>query len=249
MVSRSILAVAAVAGILLGAEAGPCRPTTDTSSSIENETSSTVLSVPESTTATTLIETTPTAVAETTSTILDVVTSTTLAASTTTAAAPNCVATQVVSNPGFDDSDKFSPWMNSGSAFVINDNWAPSAPNVALFGFLNGQGSNQVVQNLPVLNGNYKFSYQWHVAAIAGSGSGFSCVIQPKIGNDLLDAVYPYQLNWWQSESQTWSSRGTSVAGASISISVECSGEYDQLNIYFDDITLTRVCGDEIRGD
>ncbi|KAM0422067.1 hypothetical protein ACHAPD_000510 [Fusarium lateritium] len=201
MVSRSILAVAAAA-MFLGAEAGPCRPTTATSLA-DSETSSIVLPVSESTTLTTLIETTPTAVAETTSTVLDEVTPTTLAASTTTSEAPNCVETQVVSNPGFDDNNDLSPWTSSGS---LTDNGAHSAPNAV-------------------------------------------CTIQPKIGSDALPAANPYERSGWNSESETWSSGGTSVVGVAISFKIDCSGEYDDLTILLDDVTLTRDCNGAIRGD
>ncbi|CEI66156.1 hypothetical protein FVEN_g4443 [Fusarium venenatum] len=243
MVSRSILAVAAAA-MFLGAEAGPCRPTTATSLA-DSETSSIVLPVSESTTLTTLIETTPTAVAETTSTVLDEVTPTTLAASTTTSEAPNCVETQVVSNPGFDDNNDLSPWTSSGS---LTDNGAHSAPNAVSFGFQYGQGSNQIAQNLPTLDGDYRLSYRWSVPTVVGL-QGFSCTIQPKIGSDALPAANPYERSGWNSESETWSSGGTSVVGVAISFKIDCSGEYDDLTILLDDVTLTRDCNGAIRGD
>ncbi|KAL6921123.1 hypothetical protein ACHAP8_011137 [Fusarium lateritium] len=244
MVSRSILVVAAAAINFLGAEAGPCRPTTATSLA-ESETSSVVVPVSESTTLTTLIETTPTAVAETTSTIPDEVTPTTLAASTTTSGAPNCVETQVVSNPGFDDNNDISPWTSSGS---VTDNGAYSAPNAVSFGFQNGQGSNQIAQNLPTLDGDYRLSYRWSVPTVVGL-QGFGCTIQPKIGSDVLPAANPYELSSWNLESETWSSGGTSVAGVAISFQIDCSGEYDGLTILLDDVTLTRDCNDAIRGE
>ncbi|OBS28335.1 hypothetical protein FPOA_02276 [Fusarium poae] len=244
MLSRSILVVAAAAISFLGAEAGPCRPTTVTSSA-ESETSSTVVPVSESTTLTTLIETTSTAVAETTLTVSDEVTPTTLAASTTTSEAPNCVETQVVSNSGFDENNDLSPWASSGG---VTSNGAYSAPNAASFGFQFGQGSNQIAQDLLTLDGDYKLSYRWSVPTVSGL-TGFGCVIQPKIGSDALPAAYPYALSGWTPESLTWSTRGTSVEGAAISIQIDCSGEYDGLTILLDDITLTRDCGSAVRGD
>ncbi|KAK6723809.1 hypothetical protein SNK04_002654 [Fusarium graminearum] len=231
MVSRSILAVAAFAVSFLGAEAGPCRPTTATSLA-GSETSSTVISVPESTTLTTLIETTTTAVAEATTTSADEV--------TTTAEAPVCAETQVIINPGFDDNNSLSPWTGDGTRTTFS---VYSEPNAADLEFENGGGSGQFAQNLPTLNGDYVLSYRWSAALAYNLGSGFSCTIQPKIGNDALTAIYPDNLSNWKLESQRWSSRGTALAGAAISFSVSCSGEYDALGIFFDDVTLTRDCG------
>lgn len=121
MLCRSLLTVAAVAVGFLGAEASPCRPTTATTFT---DASSTVLS--DATTvasATSLAETTSVAVsetaittsAETTLETLPETTSTTLAAATTSVQAPACVETQVIVNPGFDDSNsEIAPWSSDG---------------------------------------------------------------------------------------------------------------------------------------
>ncbi|KAF5665610.1 hypothetical protein FCIRC_10478 [Fusarium circinatum] len=225
MVRCSILAVAFA---ILGAEASPCRPTTVTSvaeasSTIASDTTVTTLAATTATTA--LVETTSTAVAE----------------STTTTEAPACVETQVVVNPGFDDSaSSKSPWVGSGS--IINDG-ANSAPNAISFVFSNGGGSAQISQTLSNLDGNYRLSYSWGVFSGVGVGAGFGCSITPKIGDDILLGVYPDGYSGWASESKTWSSGSSAVAQADLSLILQCSGEYDQLTINVDDITLTKLCG------
>ncbi|KAH7267759.1 beta-lactamase/transpeptidase-like protein [Fusarium redolens] len=195
MVHYSIFAVAFA---ILGAEAGPCRPTTVTSHAVASST------VASDTTVTTLATTVTTALAETTSTAVDETTSTAVAETTTTTEAPGCVETQVVVNPGFDDSDSNkSPWSGDGSLTTDGPN---SAPNAISFIFTNGQGSAQISQTLTNLDGNYRLSYKWGVFSGVNVGSGFSCTITPKVGNDNLPGIYPYTFVGWTPESQTWSS-------------------------------------------
>ncbi|KAF4342880.1 hypothetical protein FBEOM_3170 [Fusarium beomiforme] len=231
MVRYSILAVAFA---ILGAEAGPCRPTSVTSLA---ETST----IASDTTVTSLTTTVTTALSETTSTVSEEATSNTLAESTTTTEAPACVETQVVVNPGFDlsNNDK-APW--TGDGVLIHDG-AYSAPNAISFIFSNGQGSAQISQALSNLDGTYRLSYQWGVFSGVNVGSGFSCSITPKVGDNNLPSVSPYEFTGWTSESQTWSTGGGNVAQADLSLTLECSGEYDQLTINIDDITFTRLCG------
>jgi hypothetical protein len=108
--------LAVIATLLLGAEAGPCRPTrtaatsvAETTSTLATDTSATSIA---STTVTTLADTTTinledtttTAQAEPTTTALADTTTTAEAESTTTTAAAACVETQLFINPGFDDS-------------------------------------------------------------------------------------------------------------------------------------------------
>ncbi|KAF4502897.1 hypothetical protein FAGAP_855 [Fusarium agapanthi] len=225
MVRYSILAVAFA---ILGAEASPCRPTTVTSVA---EASSTIAS---DTTVTTLAATTAT-------TALVVTTSTAVAESTTTTEAPACVETQVVVNPGFDDSDSSkSPWFGDGS--IITDG-AYTAPNAISFVFSNGGGSAQISQTLTNLDGNYRLSYRWGVFSGVSVGAGFSCSISPKIGDDILSGVYPGDYSGWTPASRTWSSGSNAVAQADLSLILQCSEEYDQLTINVDDITLTKLCG------
>ncbi|KAG5764257.1 hypothetical protein H9Q72_007655 [Fusarium xylarioides] len=232
MVRYSILAVAFA---ILGAEAGPCRPTTVTSVA---ETSSTVAS---DTTVTTLATTATTALAETTSTVLEETTSTAVAESTTTTEAPACVATQVVVNSGFDDSaSSKSPWFGDGS--IITDG-ANSAPNAISFVFSNGGGEAQISQTLTNLDGTYRLTYNWGVFSGVNVGAGLSCSITPKVGDNTLRSVYPDGYTGWTPASQIYSTAGNVVAEGDLSFVLACSGDYDQLAINIDDITLTKLCG------
>ncbi|KAM0337698.1 hypothetical protein ACHAPU_011522 [Fusarium lateritium] len=229
MVRYSFLAVALA---ILGAEAGPCRPTSMTSlaepsSTIESDTTITTLAMTVTTSA---------ALGETTSTIL--------AETATTTEAPACVETQVVINPGFDDSgSNKSPWVGAGS--LINDG-ANSAPNAISFIFTDGGGSAQISQTLSNLDGTYRLSYRWGVFSGVRVGAGFSCSITPKIGDNALPAVYPDQFTGWTPESRTWSSGGNAVADVDLALVLRCFGEYDQLTINVDDITFTKLCVSEI---
>ncbi|KAH7173267.1 uncharacterized protein B0J16DRAFT_188410 [Fusarium flagelliforme] len=246
MLRRSFLTVAAVAVGFLGAEAGPCRPTAVTSLT---DASSTVLS--DATTvasATSLPETTSVAVseiaittsAETTMETLPETTSTTLA-TTTSVQAPVCVQTQVIINPGFDDStsDDFAPWSSNG---YLGQDHSVSGPNSLAFWFYNGMGEGYLSQSLDNLNGEYMFSYRWAVFSVENM-NGFSCEITPYIGGSVLQGSYPYELTGWTPDSQRWSTGGNTVSDAELTIKIACSGEYDSLTINLEDVTLTRLCG------
>ncbi|KAF5581843.1 hypothetical protein FPANT_8762 [Fusarium pseudoanthophilum] len=213
--------------VIINQGESPCRPTTVTSVA---EASSTIAS---DTTVTTLATTATTALVETTSTAA--------AESTTTTEAPACVETQVVINPGFDDSaSSKSPWSGDGS--IITDG-ANSAPNAISFVFSNGVGDAQISQTLANLDGTYRLNYNWGVFSGVNVGSGFGCSIIPKVGDDGLPGVYPGDYTGWIPESQTWSSGSSAVAQADLSFVLQCGGEYDQLTINIDDITFTKLCG------
>ncbi|KAF5534546.1 hypothetical protein FNAPI_12335 [Fusarium napiforme] len=143
--------------------------------------------------------------------------------STTTTEAPACVETQVVVNPGFDDS--------------------ASSKSPCSFVFFNGGGDAQISQTLTNLDGTYRLSYNWGVFSGVNVGSGFACSIIPKVGDDVLPGVYPDGYSGWAAESQTWSSGSSAVAQADLSLVLQCGGEYDQLTINVDDITFTKLCG------
>ena len=97
MVRPSILNAAVVATFFLGAEAGLCRPATTAVASIA--------------------QTTSTLAADTTTASID---ATTTLPETTTTAAPGCVETQLLVNPGFDDAvGGYAPWTGS-NAFIID---------------------------------------------------------------------------------------------------------------------------------
>ncbi|KAL6364235.1 hypothetical protein LRP88_02152 [Fusarium phalaenopsidis] len=238
MARYSLFTLAVVAIGVLGANAGPCRPTTvmsltETSSVATAETSSTDLAETSSRslseTTTTLAETLSTTTTETSSTILE---------TSTTSEAPSCVETQVVVNPSFDDNNG-APWTGSGSTTTNNPN---SGSHAWIVNFFNGFGSADFAQTLNNLDGNYRLTYFYHAASWVNGGSGFSCTIQPKVGEQSLPSTDPYEINAWMPDSQTWSSGGEIVAETELSFGITCFGEFDQLTIAFDDVTFTRVC-------
>ncbi|KAJ3546897.1 hypothetical protein NM208_g1787 [Fusarium decemcellulare] len=233
---------------ILGANAGPCRPTTvtsltETSSVTMVESSSTGLAETSSTslseTTTSLVETLSTTITETSSQTLSETSSTALETSTTSEA-PSCVETQVVVNPSFDDNNG-APWTGSGSATTEDPN---SGSHAWAITFSDGYGIAEFAQTLNNLDGTYELTYFYHAASGVNIGSGFSCTITPSVGDQSLPSTYPYEVNSWMFDSQTWSSGGGPVDQEELLFSIGCFGEFDQLTIAFDDVTFTRVCGE-----
>lgn len=109
--------------------------------------------------------------------------------------------------------------------------------------FTNGGGSARIAQTLQNLSGKYVLSFRYGSVSAQGLGAGFSCQITPKIGNDMLQYVDVYETTSnWDSTTQEWSAGNGDVAEAELSLSADCSGEYDQLFIHVDEVTLTKVC-------
>ena len=109
--------LAVLVALLLGAEAGPCRPirtavpsVTETTSTLAVDTSATS---PASTTS--IASTTVTTLANTAIVTLEDTTTVTEAKPTTTTAAAVCVETQLFANPNFDNSanDDIVPWTSN----------------------------------------------------------------------------------------------------------------------------------------
>ncbi|KAI1012009.1 hypothetical protein LB503_004769 [Fusarium chuoi] len=128
MVRLSLLNLAAIATLLLGAEAGPCKPKPTTTTSLAETTStlpvdssatsiaSTTVITTTDTTTTIPEETTTTALADTTTTDEAESTTTTQAESTTTTAAAGCIESQLFVNPNFDDSSSgIAPWISNAA--------------------------------------------------------------------------------------------------------------------------------------
>ncbi|KAF5637795.1 hypothetical protein F52700_4497 [Fusarium sp. NRRL 52700] len=169
------------------------------------------------------------------------VTTTTLAA-TTTAAVPGCVETQLLVNPGFDDSTTgYAPW--TGNAFLITQG-AQAGPQALAILFNNGQSNarGSMKQTLTNLYGDYEFSYYYQVA-VARSLPGSSCDVQVKIGGDThvpdnIDLV----VGDWKSGSVSWSTGGETVRQADVELAIICRGDYDRIQINLDSFAFTRLC-------
>ncbi|KAF5687087.1 hypothetical protein FCIRC_2475 [Fusarium circinatum] len=169
------------------------------------------------------------------------VTTTTLAATTTTAV-PGCVETQLLVNPGFDDSTTgITLW--TGTVFIITQ--GPQAGNQALANIWNnGQSNNRgyMKQTLTNLHGDYEFSYYYQVA-VTRIGPSSRCSLQVKIGDD---TTVPLNVDLivgdWESGSVSWSSAGETVAQADVELSITCTGDYDRIQINLDSFAFTRVC-------
>ncbi|KAI8711212.1 hypothetical protein NCS52_01497000 [Fusarium sp. LHS14.1] len=231
MARCSLFTLAVVAIGVLGTNAA----TVQSSSTGLTETSSRSLSE----TTTTLLETLSTTTAETSSETLSETSSITLETSTTSEV-PSCVETQVVVNPSFDDNNG-APWTGSGSTTTNDPN---SGSHAWIVTFSDGFGSATFAQTLNNLDGNYRLTYFYRAAWWVNGGSGFSCTVQPKVGEQSLPTTNPYEIGPWMSDSQTWSSGGEIVTEAELSFAITCFGEFDQLAIAFDDVTFTQVCDD-----
>ncbi|KAG5655294.1 hypothetical protein KAF25_010446 [Fusarium avenaceum] len=236
MVRFSILPVAAVAVAILGAEAGPCRPITTAVTSLP-ETSSAVAS---ETTVTSLDATTTISSGATTVTTLVEITSTTTAESTTTTQEPACVETQLLVNPSFDDSaSSKAPWVGDGW-LIQND--PHSGPDALANVFYGGRGTANVKQTLSNLRGNYMFSFHYRVAS-ASSGADYTCGYSVKVGDvSTSDLALNYDVGGWKSANQNLAIGAENVAEADVELSISCDGEYAQIAVNMDDITLTQIC-------
>ncbi|RSL67588.1 hypothetical protein CEP53_002944 [Fusarium sp. AF-6] len=259
MARRSFFAVATLAFGILGANAGPCRPSTtvtsitETSSTAVAETSSTTL-VASSTTvvessSTTVAESSSTTVVESSTTLFETSTSlaesssTTIAETSTTSEAPDCDTTQVLINPSFEDNDG-APWVGIDGLRTDQDPHTGSYNLGAVF-TNGGLESYTFSQSLTDLNGPYRLSYYYRIVSLsAWSGSaGFSCSIVPTVGTRQLNGAYPYDLGPWTEGTAVWtpSSPSGHVDQATVSFTVNCYGEFDELTLAIDDITFTEI--------
>ncbi|CAG7560575.1 unnamed protein product [Fusarium equiseti] len=196
-------------------------------------------------TSTELMETTPTTDA-TTSTALIEETPTTLAASTTTTKAETCIETQVVINPGFDNSDDGFIWTHNGE---VKQGWFnPSRPNnLELMLYANAQESvfSQTLRNIKA--GEYKLSYRWRLSWAEGGWDGLGCRIKPQVGNTYLNsALASVPRDTFDYATETWSAV-QDFNEVNLAFEVACNGEYESITLHFDDITLTSVCADDTK--
>ncbi|KAL5593812.1 hypothetical protein FOBRF1_012914 [Fusarium oxysporum] len=235
MVRYSILNLAAIATLLLGAEAGPCRPATTVATSIA-ETTSTLAA---DTSATSIDTTTVTTLADTTTTTQVDTTTTTQAEDTTTTAAAACVETQLFINPGFDDSPSgIAPWTSNAN---LIQSQPQSGTNALSAVFNNGQPDYYVKQTLENLNGDYEFSYYYRVVSVS-PGADYVCNIELKIGDTSMFGTMYDGVGGWRTDSVSWSSAGETVAQADVQLGVTCLGEFVRIEVNIDTLAFTRVC-------
>ncbi|KAJ4112976.1 hypothetical protein NW760_004803 [Fusarium oxysporum] len=260
MVRYSILNLAAIATLLLGAEAGPCRPATTVATSIVVATSTlaadtsatsidttttvttpadTTTTVPGDTTTTVLADTTTTdGVESTTKTLADTAT-TTQAESTTTTAAAACAETQLFINPGFDDSPSgIAPWTSNAN---LIQSQAQSGTNALSAVFSNGQPDYYFKQTLQNLNGDYEFSYYYRVVSVS-PGADYVCNIELKVGDTSKFGAMYDSAGGWRSDSVSFSIAGGAIAQADVQLILTCYGEFVRIEVNIDTLAFTRVC-------
>ncbi|KAF5533833.1 hypothetical protein FMEXI_11627 [Fusarium mexicanum] len=260
MVRVSLLNLAAIATLLLGAEAGPCKPRTtavtslvETTSSLAAETTATsidttaVTTVPDTTTTvlgetttTALPDTTTTDEAESTTTAEADITTTAEAESTTTTAAAACVETQLFSNPNFDDNPgDITPW-SSNAALTGNQ---PQSGTIALSAtFENGEPDYYFKQTLQNLSGKYRFSYYYRVVSVS-QGADYTCNTQLSAGSVSQNGAMYDTVGGWRTDSVILDLGDDTIAQADVQLGLTCLGEFRGIEVDIDTLAFTRVCG------
>ncbi|KAJ4002653.1 hypothetical protein NW752_002525 [Fusarium irregulare] len=250
MVRFSNLTAAAVALFLSGVEAGPCRPLTTSSDSTAittlADTTTTVLAEPTaSTTEADLTESASSIASDTTIASVDVTTTTTFAESTTTAqaefttttAAPACDKTQLLGNPGFDDSNSdVTPWSITGG--VLTQDSPQSGVNAVAYSFSNG-GSGSVAQTVTNLEGTYEFSYYYRVVYVS-QNADYTCDMQLTVGDTSFYGEMYDTPGGWKSGSIILSD--LSAAQASLQFDTACYGEFVRIQVNIDSLEFKRIC-------
>ncbi|KAF5649907.1 hypothetical protein F25303_4594 [Fusarium sp. NRRL 25303] len=269
MVRLSMLNLAAIATLLLGAEAGPCKPKPTTTTSLAETTST----LPADTSATSIVSTTVITTADTTTTLLEETTTTALsdttitdeaestttteagstttaeaesttttqAESTTTTAAAGCVESQLFVNPNFDDSSSgIAPWISNAA---LTQNQPQSGTNALSATFSNGQPDYSIKQTLQNLSGNYKFSYYYRVVSVS-QGADYTCNIQLTAGSvssygEMYDSV-----GGWRTASVILEMGDATIAQADVEFGLSCYGEFTGIEVDVDTFAFTRVCAE-----
>ncbi|KAF4990605.1 hypothetical protein FGRMN_8364 [Fusarium graminum] len=236
MVHVRILNLAVVATLVLGTEAGPCRPTGTAATSVA-ETTSTLAT---NTLATSIVSATATTLAATTTTDLADPTTTAQAESTTTTAAAACVESQLFINPGFDDStsDDIAPWTSNA---YLTQNQPQSSPNALSATFSNGEPDYYIKQTLQNLNGVYTFSYYYRVVSVS-KNADYTCNIELKVGDTSIRGAMYDSVDGWKSDSVSWSSNGQTIAQADVQFGLSCQGEFSGIEVDIDTLAFTRAC-------
>ncbi|KAF5684645.1 hypothetical protein FDENT_6650 [Fusarium denticulatum] len=236
MVRVSLLNLAAIATLLLGAEAGPCKPRTTAATSLAETTSS----LAADTTATSIDTTAVTTVADTTTTIPRETTTTTEAESTTTTAAAVCVETQLFINPNFDDNPgDITPWSSNAA---LAQNQPQSGTNALSATFQNGEPDYYFKQTLQNLSGKYRFSYYYRVVSVS-QGADYVCNMQLSAGSVSAYGEMYDSPGGWKTSSVILDMGDNTIAQADVQLGLTCYGEFTGIEVDIDTLAFTRVCG------
>ncbi|KAF4444224.1 hypothetical protein FACUT_805 [Fusarium acutatum] len=268
MVRLSMLNLAAIATLLLGAKAGPCKPRTTAATSLAETTSTlaadTTAASIDTSAVTTLADTTTTIQGETTTTaLLDATTTdeaestttteagstttaladtttTTQEGSTTTTAAAGCVETQLFVNPNFDDSsnDDIEPWTSNA---FLTQNQPQSGTNALSAIFSNGEPDYYIKQTLQNLSGNYKFSYYYRVVSVSPQAD-YTCNIQLTAGSVSSYGEMDDSVGGWRTASVILDMGDDTIAQAEVQFGLSCYGEFTGIEVDIDTLAFTRVC-------
>jgi hypothetical protein len=122
-----------------------------------------------------------------------------------------------------------------------------SAPNAMRVSIARGGSDIEISQPLFNLKkGKYLLSYRYK-AQEAVNDFGFTCSIRPKIGSTSLEASYVDQLSDPFVEGTAEWSNEEEMGFAEFKLVVGCIGNYDELKLHFDDITLAKVCDADLK--
>ncbi|KAF4466234.1 hypothetical protein FALBO_6913 [Fusarium albosuccineum] len=220
---------------------------TETASTTETASATDVSSTTEtSTTETSTTETSTTITTETSMSTTE--TSSTAETTTTTTTAEEqpapCAETQVLENPGFDDSSDGTPWV-LGPDVTVSEQGPRTEPNDLHLQF-NGGGTitktfSQTLTDLDA--GTYQLEY-YIAMHTAVNGRGFNCQAIPIIGDEQLSGgpvVGDDGPSGWRYGTAFWTPT-QHVDQADVVINVKCSGSYNFVIIAAEDFSLTRRC-------
>ncbi|KAJ4154336.1 hypothetical protein NW765_015089 [Fusarium oxysporum] len=159
--------------------------------------------------------------------------------STTTTAAAACAETQLFINPGFDDSPSgIAPWTSNAN---LIQSQAQSGTNALSAVFSNGQPDYYFKQTLQNLNGDYEFSYYYRVVSVS-PGADYVCNIELKVGDTSKFGAMYDSAGGWRSDSVSFSIAGGAIAQADVQLILTCYGEFVRIEVNIDTLAFTRVC-------
>ncbi|KAF4976406.1 hypothetical protein FDECE_18477 [Fusarium decemcellulare] len=224
--------------------------TASTTETLSTDVSSTErISTAETASTTDVSSTTETSMTITTETSMSTTeTSSTVETTTTTTTAEDqpapCAETQVLENPGFDDSSDGTPWV-LGPDVTVSEQGPRTEPNDLHLQF-NGGGTitktfSQTLSDLDA--GTYQLEY-YIAMHTAVNGRGFVCQAIPTIGDEQLSGgpvVGDDGPSGWQYGTAYWTPT-QHVDQADVVINVKCSGSYNFVIIAAEDFSLTRRC-------
>ncbi|KAJ4275775.1 hypothetical protein NW764_010272 [Fusarium oxysporum] len=139
----------------------------------------------------------------------------------------------------FDDSPSgIAPWTSNAN---LIQSQAQSGTNALSAVFSNGQPDYYFKQTLQNLNGDYEFSYYYRVVSVS-PGADYVCNIELKVGDTSKFGAMYDSAGGWRSDSVSFSIAGGAIAQADVQLILTCYGEFVRIEVNIDTLAFTRVC-------